>query len=320
MMHALNYEGRAVCHWLSGAGLHCAVLEYRLVRLHPAPLLDARRAVQLARANSQAWHVDTVRIIVWASVRAATWQATHVALSWDIAAARAIDEGLQALGDRVAAQLSRPDAAVLAYPVVSARNHSVGVLGQPPHTCTSHACVGRARRGEGRPIRHHGSIKVLLGARLGKYGVDEASVSLDELASSTPRRRFRAPAPLFLWHTSADALVPVDNTLRLHAALLARGGSVESHVFQGPLKHGLALAHARLTRGKAIGRWPAMCLAWMARTIGIGVEVESADREHAISNRQMPPEGKRHCDRLAVDLRAALAAQRVFTISLNMHV
>jgi len=45
-------EGRPVCGWANSLGFHAALLQYRVLRRHPAPLLDARRAVQLVRRSA----------------------------------------------------------------------------------------------------------------------------------------------------------------------------------------------------------------------------------------------------------------------------
>ena len=63
--------------------------------------------------------------------------------------------------------------------------------------------------------------------------------------------------------------MPVNNTVRIAAALASRGGSVEAHVFEGPLRHGLALATGRHHRTRAVGRWTSMCLDWLARTLHV---------------------------------------------------
>ena len=264
MFLSIGNEGKTVCQWANKAGLHCAILEYRIMRMHPGPLLDARRAVQLVRNNSNVWGVDATKIIVM-GFSAGGHLAGHVALSWDAAVGSRVDRKLLAAGDASASHTARPDAAILAYAVMSARNSSVGVVGDEPHTCTAYHCVGRAQKGEERPLRHHGSIEILLGPRIGVEAA-EASISLDELvgASGSP-----LPPPFFVWHTMADELVPVNNTLRLAAALAARGCSIEAHVFEGPLRHGISIAQGRHHRTRAVGRWTSMCLNWLARTLHV---------------------------------------------------
>lgn len=61
---ALDKEGADVAAWLNRMGLHAAVLHYRVPDNRAGALLDARRAVQLAREHAHAWNVDPQRIVM----------------------------------------------------------------------------------------------------------------------------------------------------------------------------------------------------------------------------------------------------------------
>ncbi len=105
-------------------------------------------------------------------------------------------------------------------------------------------------------IAHPGSRALLLGPN--PSAALEAACSPDQTVPPD------AP-PHFLLHAEDDAAVPVANTLRLRAALLARGIQAELHLFaQGG--HGFGL---RLAQGKPVAIWPALWLAW-ARSVGLG--------------------------------------------------
>lgn len=68
--------------------------------------------------------------------------------------------------------------------------------------------------------------------------------------------------PHFLLHAEDDPSVPVDNSLRLRAALKARKVPVETHLFaEGG--HGFGLRRAA---GKPVAIWPELWLAWARRT------------------------------------------------------
>ena len=71
------------------------------------------------------------------------------------------------------------------------------------------------------------------------------------------------PPPAFLVYSANDAVVPVENGRRLHAALEARGGQAELHIF-ADAPHGFALREPNLP----VGRWPDLCAAWM-RQVGV---------------------------------------------------
>ena len=80
--------------------------------------------------------------------------------------------------------------------------------------------------------RHDGSKCNLLGARP-KYADLEYMSLYKQITDDTP--------PAFLWHTSNDAVVPVENSLMYANALAAHNIQFELHVFpQGP--HGMGLA------------------------------------------------------------------------------
>lgn len=102
--------------------------------------------------------------------------------------------------------------------------------------------------------------KVSRGLLLGKVPTAEAE------AAHSPDRNVPADAPPhFLLHAEDDDTVPVENTLRLHAALRARKIPVEMHLFANG-GHGFGL---RKAVGKPVEAWPELWRAW-ARTVGLG--------------------------------------------------
>lgn len=105
-------------------------------------------------------------------------------------------------------------------------------------------------------IAHAGSRTLLLGP---------SPTSALEAAHS-PERIVPADAPPhFLCHAEDDATVPVENTVRLRAALKARGIPLETHLFANG-GHGFGLRRAI---GKPVEVWPDLWRAW-ARTVGLG--------------------------------------------------
>jgi acetyl esterase/lipase len=110
---AMGHEGHDVAKWFNSLGYTAAVLKYRLPSkgyLHPAPLQDVQRALQMLRAKSEEWHLDSNKIGVFGSSSGghlASTAATHV-LQAD---PEAVDTVLQVS--------SRPDFLVMLYPVIS---------------------------------------------------------------------------------------------------------------------------------------------------------------------------------------------------------
>jgi acetyl esterase/lipase len=114
------------------------------------------------------------------------------------------DAGDPGSADPIERVSSRPDLAVLAYPVISMTDG----------------------------ITHQGSRRNLLGDNPTQALVAELS-NEEHVTAQTP--------PTFLFHTANDAVVPVENSLLFASALRAAKVPFELHVFeQGP--HGVGLA------------------------------------------------------------------------------
>lgn len=140
----------------------------------------------------------------------------------------------QTLG--VDAEQFRPNALILSYPVLTAGKYA-----------------------------HKGSFEDLFGK-----DVDEADwepLSLEKRVSAdTP--------PTFLWHTFADQIVPVENSLLFAGALRAQGISFELHIYpEGP--HGLSLCSADTApTGRADllnahdATWFSLCDQWLHVVFG----------------------------------------------------
>jgi len=105
-------------------------------------------------------------------------------------------------------------------------------------------------------VAHAGSRAQLIGK--------DAAPAL-EAAHSPDRNVSKATPPCFLVHAEDDAVVPVENSLLLRAALRAAGVPVETHLFTAG-GHGFGISKAA---GKPAEVWPELFLAW-ARTQGFG--------------------------------------------------
>jgi acetyl esterase/lipase len=194
---AADHEGRQVALWLNSLGVSAFVLQYRLGPRyhHPAPLADAQRAIRMVRAGAVGWGVDPRRVGILgfsAGGHLASTAATH------------FDDGSPDASDPVERQGSRPDFAVLGYPVISFY----------------------------APQAHAGSRRNLLG--------EPADPALVELLSNERQVTSRTP-PTFLFHTADDPVVPVANSLLFFEALRREGVPAELHVFPHG-KHGVGLA------------------------------------------------------------------------------
>jgi acetyl esterase/lipase len=195
--HLADHEGHTIAVWLNNFGITAAVLKYRLGPRynHPSPMQDATRAMRTVRARSKEWNLDANRIGIWgfsAGGHLAATIATH------------FDGGDSNATDPIERISSRPDIAVLAYPVISMNE----------------------------AITHAGSRKNLLG--------DNPSPELVELLSNEKQVTSQTP-PTFLFHTADDTVVRVENSLLFVEGLRKAKIPYELHVFEkGP--HGVGLA------------------------------------------------------------------------------
>jgi len=195
---ASNHEGRQVASYLNSMGIAAFVLRYRLgpTYHHPIELGDAQRAIRLVRAHAAEWRLDAARIgIVGFSAGG------HLAMS----ASTHFDAGNPSAADPVDRAGSRPDFAVLGYPVISMT----------------------------APWTHAGSRTNLLGDHPDPE-VARALSGENAVTAMTP--------PTFLFQTTEDTVVPAENSVHYYLALRKAGVPAEMHVFEkGP--HGVGLAN-----------------------------------------------------------------------------
>jgi acetyl esterase/lipase len=198
---ANDHEGKQIAEWLVARGVNAFVLKYRIATkdrpgpLHPAPMLDVQRAIRTVRANARTLGIDPARVGVWgfsAGGHLASTAATH------------FDAGKPDAEDPIERVSSRPDFAILAYPVVS----------MDP------------------AVTHGGSRRNLLG--------DKPDAALVELMSNDKQVTKETP-PTFIFHTADDEAVKLENALRFKAACEKVGVPVELAEYpKGP--HGVGLA------------------------------------------------------------------------------
>jgi acetyl esterase/lipase len=192
----MTYEGGDVAEYFAARGVAGFVLRYRHAPRyqHPFPGQDVSRAIRLVRSRADRYGVHPERIGVMgfsAGGHLAATAATH----WDRGDADAAD-----VVDRVS---SRPDFAVLGYPVISMTG----------------------------PSSHSGSRRNLLGEAPSPELVERMSLET-QVNSETP--------PMFLLQTNDDRVVPAENSLLMVLALRRAGVPVELHLFE-PGPHGIGL-------------------------------------------------------------------------------
>jgi acetyl esterase/lipase len=189
------HEAEPIARRFNACGYHAFVVHYRVApHRHPAPLLDASRALRLIRAHAAEWRVDPARIAV-----------CGFSAGGHLTASLGVHYGMDVLnvGDDLDAISARPDALILAYPVITS-----GEFG------------------------HRGCFDTLLGLDAAPELLRLMSLEL-QVTPDTP--------PAFLWHTAEDGSVPVENSLLFATALHKHGVPFELHVYPHG-RHGMGLA------------------------------------------------------------------------------
>lgn len=109
---AIGHEGEDVARWLNELGIAAFVVKYRLQEYgYPAPQLDGLRAMQYLRANAQQWRLDPQKLGVMGFSAGG-----HIAAG---VAAGVLADDPQLQNERFDAVNTRPDFAILAYPVIT---------------------------------------------------------------------------------------------------------------------------------------------------------------------------------------------------------
>jgi acetyl esterase/lipase len=191
-----DHEGRGYAEWFASNGICAYVLKYRLGTAgyrHPVMLNDAARAVRMVRSFARRDGLDATRIGVIGSSAGGHLASTIVTH---------FEAGKSDATDPIERESSRPDLAVLCYPVIT--------LGE---------------------FTHAGSKKNLLG--------ETPAPDLVQLLSNETQVTKDTP-PCFIWHTVEDKTVPVENAIMFASALRRAGVPFSLHIYQNGA-HGLGL-------------------------------------------------------------------------------
>ncbi|MCU0711451.1 MAG: alpha/beta hydrolase [Pirellula sp.] len=109
---AMGHEGTEIAKWANEAGMAAIICDYRHRGKgygHPAPLIDAQRAIRLVRANAEQWNIDPNRVGIL-GFSAGGHLVSTVLTKFDSGDANA--------SDPIAQQSSKPNFGVMAYPVI----------------------------------------------------------------------------------------------------------------------------------------------------------------------------------------------------------
>lgn len=218
---SMNNEGRQEAYWFNAMGVTAFVLKYRLGPRyhHPIQLGDAQRAIRTVRARATEFNVLPDRIGMMGFSAGGHLTAT---------AGTHFDPGKPDSTDPIERASSRPDFLILAYPVISFQPAVAG-----PNVLTAYANSGRNLLGE------NPDVKLL----------ENLSNEL-QVTPQTP--------PSFLFHTTNDSLVGVENSVQFYLALRKAKVPAEMHVFENGA-HGAGLGLG----DPALSAWPTLLSNWL---------------------------------------------------------
>lgn len=202
------------------AGYHVFTLIYTTdhAPLQWQPLTEAAESILYLRSNAAELRIvpDKIAIIGFS---AGAHLAASTALLWDAAPVQ------QALG--ITGTEARPNAVVLAYPVVT-----------------------------GGEFAHRGSFDNLCG--------DDAA--LLQTMSLENQVRPNVP-PFFIWHTIEDQAVPVENSMMLASALKKNNVPFELHLFTHGGHGSSTCTKEVNTPNRHNSAWVPLCMDWLSETL-----------------------------------------------------
>ncbi len=198
-------EGDVVARYFYEAGYNVFVLVYTTnpldQPLKTQPLQDISRAIRLIRAREREYRIDPEKVAVCGFSAGAHLCGSLCVHNSDIRDPRPEYDSVP----------NRPDAAVLAYPVISSGKYA-----------------------------HRDSFRALFGEGAAEEELEYMSLE-KHVTGQTP--------PCFLWQTASDGSVPVENSYLFAKACRKAGVSFAHHVFSEGV-HGMSLASKEWLEGK----------------------------------------------------------------------
>ena len=219
---------------------------------YPNPVWEIGQSVLLLHDRAAEWQIDTDKIAV-CGFSAGAHNAAMYGVYWHTPL-------LSAHFGRPAADF-KPAAVVLGYTL-------------------SDYCFMKKNAAAANPM----DVALFNASNIGYLGTKTPTDAL--LAEVSPALQVSAHTPpMFLWATSADALVPVQHTLRMARALADQNIPFELHIFEnGP--HGLSLATQETASAQSqvdrdAAKWVGLADAWLQKRFALPLP-EKIDWEDAL--------------------------------------
>ena len=226
--HTSDREAEIVAMQFNAMGYHTAVLRYSCApAVFPTALLELSKAVAYMREHAGEYLIDPDRIAIL-GFSAAGHLAASLGVFWNTEWFRKIREEN---GVKLAAEQIRPDGLILCYPVITSGEYA-----------------------------HRGSFDDLLGEARCRdpFWLEKMSLEKQDL---------KDVPPVFMWHTSYDNAVPLENSLFFATELIKAKKPVEYHIFPGDV-HGMSLgdwrtrSETRIKDNTSAVQWISLAHTW----------------------------------------------------------
>ncbi|WP_070000081.1 alpha/beta hydrolase [Cellulosilyticum sp. I15G10I2] len=237
-------EAEPVALRFIAAGYHVFVLRYSIgtqIGRFPAPFIDAAKSVMLIRENAKRWYVDADKISL-CGFSTGGHSAAVLSASWQD------DYLVKAIG--ADSHLFKPNALILGYPLLDLYQFKM------------------------KSLKNSLDMQPLLEMMFSAiYGTINPNDTLLEEWSCTRRVTSNMP-PTFLWTTSEDAVVDVEESLNFVKVLVANKIPYEFHIFEKGA-HGLSLGdetvgykEADMRKHVNVHKWVDLALSWLKNLQG----------------------------------------------------
>lgn len=198
-------------------GMQVLVLNYStgMKAANKRPLCEIAETIKIVRENSERWQIDAHKIAV-CGFSAGGHLAASLGVHWN-------DPEILKRCHVQDARLLRPDAVILAYPVITTGKYA------------NQASIARVSGGSGENLEYWSLEK--------------------QVQAQTP--------PVFLWHTMNDDGVPVENSFLFVRSLHAAGIDCECHFLaSGPHGMSIAAAEVDAA-SENVHIWLRLCHNWL---------------------------------------------------------
>ena len=210
-------EAEPIVRRLFGEGFNVYLLEYSVGSRAKdyAPLIEAALAIKLVRQRAAEDNTDPKKIYIM-GFSAGGHLAASAGTLWNIPVVR---DAVGVTSGECEEGINRPDGMILCYPVITTGKYT--------------------HKGTALRINGHSAEEEL--SALTPEEAERFSLEL-HVDSTTP--------PAFIWHTFADASVPLQNSLLFMSALAEAKVPFEAHVFPEGV-HGLSLCNKETWEGSS---------------------------------------------------------------------